>query len=56
MNENHSGQQINRRRRRSVPDDDTNSSYQSQDSKRLSRLDDQNPQQNVNAGYISMLL
>ncbi|KAG2234704.1 hypothetical protein INT48_004142 [Thamnidium elegans] len=56
MNEDHTGQQINRRRRRSVPDDDTNSNYQLQDSKRLSRLEDQAPQQNLNAGYISMLL
>lgn len=47
----------NRRRRRSGPEEEDESHITHElDSKRLSRLEDQNPQQNVNAGYISMLL
>lgn len=51
-----------RRRRRSLPDEDEEDmnmrqELQGTDSKRLSRLEDQmQQQQNVNAGYTSMLL
>ncbi|KAI7890858.1 protein-tyrosine phosphatase-like protein [Mucor mucedo] len=51
--------QSNRRRRRSDPDEETQEHSQQpdrSDSKRLSRLQDQNSQQNVNPGYTSMLL